>query len=551
MDANTVIIYHPLRQENRDLEFLDILLDETLIFGTVYVPTGYAKNISGINKRLPAKQVYEYVLRLAKFYQVRRSANPPQNPSDYIEVRETGDFAETDGLQTDCYLAARYKDILLKHHLFDAVIECILSGAARLNCRQQTISFLEEMLQKKGDYPYFYQGSQPFLIYKGSRECYQVLDGFAKCLGGALQNQGYVVEYFDMAKERHTALSRYIGKSYQAVIGMQTYLFSARMENGGFLHDLIQGPKYNFVFDHPLWLQCQLQNMPKSLTILTLDKDYAAFVRRYHIQNAYFLPPGGIQEGFAQQKRIYDLTFIGSYIDRSKYILESLRQMERQRRFLINRLWMVMRKEPCLPVEEAVLRAVSESDKRTLSKTEFLELCYELREYILYLSQHYRKKLLKTLVDSGIRVDVFGESWEGCPLRRSPNFIWHKKDLDVRECLNVWQQSRISLNIMSCHKNAITERIANSMLQKAVVCTERNPYLESQFEDGKDILFYDLADLEKLPGRIKGLLESERREERLKTIGENGCRKAMKWHTWDCRAKEIVEMAREDVKETK
>lgn len=551
MDTNAVIIYNQAQCENITLQFLDILLDETLIYGTIYVPVSCRQTVSTVNKRLPEKQIYEYVLRLAESYRVCLSNKLPDKTADYM-VLENPDIPvqkaplEKDseierGLKTDCYLAARYKNILLEHHYFEEVIQCILDEASKLQCRQQVISFLEEMLQGGDAYQYFDQGSRPFLIYRGSKECYQVLDSFAENLGSALRRQGFLVEFFDSGKEKHTALSRYIGKSFQAVIGMQTFLFSALMENGSFLHDKIRGPKYNFVFDHPLWMCRQFQNVPKSLTILTLDRDYASYIRRYYQLNAYFLPPGGIQETFVQQKRIYDVVFIGSFIDNSKDIFQKLRQLERPMRFLINRFWLIMRKEPRLSVENALRQALgSYNGKYILSDRQFMELCYELREYVLYLSQYYRKKLIKTLVNSGIKVDVFGTSWKYCTLRSNPNFVWHNKDLGTQESLAVWQQSKISLNIMSCHKNAVTERIVNSMLQGAAVCTEHNPYLDSQFQDGIDILFYDLANLAELPGKMLRLLADEKQ---LEIIGANGRRKAEKLHTWDCRASKLIKMA--------
>ena len=562
MVKNTVIIYQ-VQQEDLELQFLDILLDETIIYGTVYVPNICARNVSRQNSRLPAKQIYEYVLRLAEVYPVQVSKIPPENIADYMVIENQGipekkmsfienldkddpkdfktGFEMEEGLQTDCYLAAKYKKILLEYNLFDTVIENILFCASQLQCRQQTISFLEKMLQGGDVYQYFDQGSQPFLLYRGSKECYHLLDSFVEYLGRALQKQGYLVEYFDSGKEKHTALYRYIGKSFQAIIGMQTYLFSACMKDGSFVHDQINGPKYNFIFDHPLWMYHQFQNVPKDITMLTLDVDYASYIRRYYQLPAFFLPPGGVQTAFVQKKRNYDVVFIGSYIDNSKNIFQKFQQQKRSIRFLINRFWLIMRKDPCLSIEDALWKALSYYNcKHTYSDRKFMKLCYELREFILYLSQYYRIKLIKTLVSSDIKVDVFGTSWEHCSLREHANFIWHNKDMGTQECLDIWQQSKISLNIMSCHKNAITERIANSMLQKAAVCTERNPYLESQFQDGVDILFYDLSHLTELPGRIAGLLKDEKQ---LKMIGENGCRKAKKLHTWECRADRLVKKA--------
>lgn len=536
MGADAVIIYNQALKEDTDLHFLELLLDETLICGNVYVPLHCYQNAGTVNRRLPAKQVYEYVLRLACSFPVRLSKKAPENMEALVMFENRCNSCQEALLQTDCYVIARYKKILLERGLFDAAVESIIQSASQSGCRQRIISFLEEMLRGGDVYQHFYQGSQPFLIYKGNDECYQVLDAFAECIGDALRRAGNVVEFFDSAKEKHTALSHYAGKSFQGIVGIQTYLFSVRMEDGSFLHDKINGKKYNFVFDHPLWMYRQFQNIPDSLIILTLDLDYVAYIRKYYGRNAYFLPPGGIQRPFVQKKRIYDVVFIGSFLDNSIDIFQKLRKQGRPMRFLVNRLWLVMRKNPGLPVEAALRRALIDCGYQC---EKFSELCYEMREYILYLSYYYRRKLIKTLVCSGIKVHVFGTSWKYCTFRDNPNFIWHNKDLDTQECLNVWQQSKIALNIMSCHKNAITERIANSMLQKAVVCTEQNPYLESQFRDGQDIIFYNMAHLHKLPKRIAGMLADEKR---LEKIGENGCRKAQKLHTWDCRVQELLKI---------
>lgn len=543
MRTGTVIICSQLRQENSELHFLDILLDERLASGKIYVPKECFQKVSTVNRRLHAKQIYEYVLRLSCSYPVCLSKEEPENCADYVLFQNQGVPCRQTylGLQTDCYVAARYKKILLDHGLFDAVVESILNTAEQSGCCGQIVSFLEEVLQNGSVYQYFYQGSQPFLIYKGNQECYQVLDAFAECFGSALRGAGYLVEYFDTAKEKHTALSRYIGKSYQAIVGMQTFLFSVRMEDGSFLHDKINGQKYNFVFDHPLWMYRQFQNVPENLVILALDIDYVSYIKKYYKLDAHFLPPGGIQKTFVQQKRIYDVVFIGSFIDNSVDIFKKLRKLERPKRFLVNRMWLIMRRNPGLPVEDALRQALGCAlpVSQMIYQQKFLALCYEMREYILYLSQYFRRKLMKRLVSSGIKVDVFGTSWKYCSFRDHPNLIWHDKDLDTQECLCIWQQSKIALNVMTSHKNAVTERIANSMLQKAAVCTEKNPYLESQFQDGQDIIFYDLAHLEELPGRIAKLLENGKN---LEKIGENGCKKAEKLHTWDCRVQEFLEM---------
>lgn len=542
-----------MQQAEITLQFLDILLDETLLTGTVYLPDTCFQKTGTWNRRLPAKHTYEFLLRLAFDFEIHLSKNPPENAGKCIVMDLSLAGQSKEGLQTDCYIIARYKKILLEQGLFNAAIENILLISNQLGCQGEIVAFLEQMLAGKRLFQYYYQGSQPFLIYKGVDTCYQLLDVFASYMGAALQKKGYLVEYFDLKKETITDASRFIGKSYQAVIGMQSYMYAVRMENGGFLHDKIHGLKYNFVFDHPLWLHCQIKNMPSDLILLTLDKDYVTYISHYYKRKVHFLPPGGIYKKqlhdaghsnmqHVYQKRAYDVTFIGSYINNSENIFLQLKQQERKMRFFINRCWLLMRKQPSLSAETIILKTLHFYGWEFFDD-EFSELCYQMREYILYLSHHFRYQILKTLVENQIQVHVFGTSWKTCRLVEHPNFIWHNQDLTTDECLSVWQESKIALNIMSGHKNAVTERIVNSMLQQAAVCTERNAYLDDQFQDGTDIIYYDLNQLNRLPKRLSALLANA---EQLKQIAENGYQKAFEHHTWDCRVQTFLELTDQD-----
>lgn len=535
-------IYHSERHTNTRIGFIDILLDETLITGTIYVPRICLRQVSTLNSRLPARQIYEFLLRLALIYPVCLSDTIPDGPDTclILECQETAVTLE--GLQTDCYIVARYRQVLLEQQLFDAAVSSILASADRIGCREQLIPFLEAMLKKQHPYPYFFQGSQPFLIYTGDTICYQILSVFARCLGEALQKQGYQVEYFDLSKETHAAISRYIGQSFQAVIGMQTYLFSIRLKDGRFLHDSIDGPKYNFIFDHPVWMREYLKAVPEHFTVFTLDRNYPPFIQKYYPVRAKFFPPGGMTGPSSDSRRIYDLTFVGSYINNAEEISVELKLLSRPMRFLVNRFWMNMRRFPEQPAEHALFLALNHSNQN-LTDTEFLDLFYSLRKFILYMSYHFRYQLIKAIVDSGIRLHVFGNTWESCPLRSNPNLIWHEADLSAEECLTVWQQSRLTLNMMSWHKDAITERIANSMLQKTAVLTEHNPYLEEQYQDGRDIIFYSLKDLHQVPEQIRTLLASP---EYLTAVGEHGYEKTVHTHTWDCRAERLIKIAQAD-----
>ena len=106
------------------------------------------------------------------------------------------------------------------------------------------------------------------LIYKGEPICYNILNTFAEQLGEALQRLGEEVEYFDVKQSGEAALAAYAGKTYQAVIGFQSYLF-----------------------DHYI-------RMPEHCYIVTHDRNYAAFIEKYYprIAGSSIIFPGGCEK---------------------------------------------------------------------------------------------------------------------------------------------------------------------------------------------------------------------------------------------------------------
>lgn len=522
------------------LQFMDILVDETLLYGTVYIPSACFQTVSTLNHRLPSKQVYELVLRLSLQYPVLLKENSPADTSDdYVILTCEAAALDINSIKSDCYIISRYKSSLQEHALFDAAVTSVLACAKEIQKESYVVSFLSDMLSENTSYRSLYAGSQPFLIYIGDDVCYNILSVFAKEFGMALRRLGYLVEYFDLSKEDFTETYRLIGKSYQAVIGVQSYMFSAKLtHNRGFLHDKIYGPKYNFMLDHPSRVENHLKETPSALSLLTVDKNYAIYAQKTYSVNAIFFPPGGICTDFLPQERIYDVTFIGSYFDNFSFVMERFAEFDRKQRFLANRFWLILKKNPRLTAEDALTQAL-DYYHISLPWSDFAKLFHTFRDLVVYIATYYRVKVLKSFINAGIPVHVFGTSWKSCPLRTHSNFIWHNTDLSTDECLHIWQQTKIALNTMTWHKCGITERILNSMLQKAVVLTERNPYMESAFSDGNDILFYDLDNLNELPALVQHILSNPKQ---LSAIAENGYGNALANHTWDARAKAFLDI---------
>ena len=521
-----------------EISFEEILLDETLAKGDIWVRKEALRSVGGINYRLGAKRNYELLIRVAREYKVCWAGHLPGfEIDDWIHLEPDGEsLNEEKCIKVDCYLIGRYKAELLSMGKFDDAVLQVLSVG-----KEDVPQYLERMLTGTKEYYDIYDCTQPVLIYAGSDICYNILDTFARCLGHALEELGQCVEYFDISKQRIEELSDYTKRRFKAVIGMQTYMFSVKWENGEFVHDRMAAPKYHFLFDHPIRRKKHLQQVPQRMCVLTPDGNYTNFIKNYYGHFARLLPPAGMEASCEFGQKVYEIVFLGSYYDGPIEDLRTLRNMDKARCYLINRYILYMRRDLRMVPEEALKKAL-EHYGITCTKEEFMELLYRDCWVINCLSYHYRNKTVRILLESGISLHVFGDTWKGSPWWGHPGLICHEEAVG-EDALKVYERSKLSLNVMTWHKDGFTERIANAMLQKSVVVTDRTTYLEKNFVNGEDLLMFDLGNLQELPGQIMELLGDDKRRER---IAENGYRKALQQHTWRQRAGTILQFIEED-----
>lgn len=521
----------------KGLTFLEILLDETICEGEIVVSREIVRQAGGINKRLKTKQKYELILRIASRGAIEFEEIEPKQitENEWILGEDPKEQIEKFGWQTDCYVIGKYSGELRESGYFDAAVSGVLQETHVHE--QETLVFLEQMIGRTEKYYHIDEDTRPILIYKGDPVCHNVLTVFAEQLGQALERAGEYVIYFDLEKEEVSAALRYVDQHFKAVIGVQSYMFSVKMRDEvHYLHEYIHGPKYNFVFDHPVWMKQHMLHQLQDFHILTHDDSYAKYIEKYYQCDAVLFPPAGMQRAtVVELERVYDLSFVGTYGD---YVekLRWIHEQERPFRFLLNRYLLIMKKNPNISSEDAFTRALSYY-QIDISEERFLELMYEARWVIYCVMYYYRERVMRTILDAGVRIDVFGDSWESCPLRSYPNLICHP-NVTVEESLDIWRQSKLSLNVMSWHKGGFTERMAGIMLAEAVLVTDDTSYLDGRY-DANDMVIFRLDQLEKLPEKIQELLRDENR--RIE-IAECGKRKTEQEHTWDRRAEQLLEL---------
>lgn len=547
-------------EEVKDENFFEILYDEHLAEGPLWIPKSIFKEVGGLNFRIRAKRQYELLLRLAERYPLKiihcetaskervisecpertDCGKKPEFSDDYILLEEPEEDSPWEGIRTDGYIISRYKDKLLVYQRLNEVMESFFLTAEMYGLKEKAVSFLEKMFRREEEYYDMDDAVRPVLIYKGVDVCYNILNIFAEQFGEALERMGASVEYFDPESEDVRLMAERTGRRYRAVIGWHSYMFSITVgKQKSYLHDIIRAPAFNFVFDHPIWQKAILINSPKTVSVLTHDPYYVDFCKKYYKKHAYLLPPAGDLPKTEEHQKKYDISFVGTYENYWDDIIK-MHQMDRESRFLANQFLLALRKNPNQTADET-FRQTLYKRRGAYTDEEYLEAFFQCRRMIFCAMHHNRVKVIETLLKAGCKVDVFGDSWERCALKKYSNFIRHPS-LMGEECMKVWQQSKISLNIMSWHRGGFTERMANIMLCKTVLATDDTTYLKGRFEHGRDLLIFSIDNMEQLPAMLKEYLN---RPEKLQEIAENGFEKTRKSHTWDKRAevflREILE----------
>lgn len=386
------------------------------------------------------------------------------------------------------------------------------------------------------------ESSLPVLIYYGEIFCYNIPNDILIQFGNAFERKGIRVEYYDEQKGDIAGLSKYFGRRFKAVIGVQSYLFSVKLNNSDYIHNNIIGPKFNIILDHPVWHHSKLINVPKDYYVLTHDNNYKLFVDKYYkgVAETFLLPPAAnhaITERYIDyDNRSHDVIFIGTYGDyRAKEAM--INSCQEDVRAIAWQMVDELLSECSLTYEEA-FSYVLKNNGIILNDEEFYDVFSKMTPVFHYVMYYSRYRVIETLLNAGINVEIWGSTWKKSPLESHENLTIHD-DITPEESFNIMCDSKISLNIMAWHKGGFTERMANSMGAGTVLVTDETSYNDGAFKDGVNYISYNLIHLEKLPDRIKELLSCD---DKRKSIAKSGREYTLKYNTWDERVEDFLKL---------
>ena len=156
-----------------------------------------------------------------------------------------------------------------------------------------------------------------------------------------------------------------------------------------------------------------------------------------------------------------------------------------------------------------------------------------------FIRSRQRQKLVRTLANVDIGVDVVGEGWENEPFAAQLKIHGRKT---YRELLSLIARTRVMVNENGNLRSSVHERVFTGMLNGAVVLTDKSSYFDRHFVLGEDHFEYSWRQVDKVPDLIISLLN---REAKIIAVGNAAKSKAMQYHTWDARARHIVRRVQE------
>ncbi|MBQ8279046.1 MAG: glycosyltransferase family 1 protein [Roseburia sp.] len=370
----------------------------------------------------------------------------------------------------------------------------------------------------------------------------ETLEYFSYQMGKTFAGLGYLVFYYDLKDEVTSAkrLRKFIRTGETALV---TFNFEGLekepgvyREGIGYVWDEYRIPCYNIAADHPYYYHDRLADLPKEYHHISIDKFQEQYFKEFYpeFHHLGFLPLAGTELPVESNERYMDVIMTGNYTPPS-FCEKHIHWINEEYAAFYQGIIDELIANPNQTVEAAELVAC----EREMGHTPYDEIRIAMHRMIfidLYVRNYWRGEAVKALVDAGITVDVFGKGWEELECEKKENLRIHPQTTSLA-CLQHLQHAKVSLNVMPWFKDGAHDRVFNSILNGAVCVSDTSKYLCEELQDGEGVCYYNLDNLEKLPYIVQDLL---RNENKMQDIVAKGIGKVREKHTWDARARQIV-----------
>lgn len=294
-----------------------------------------------------------------------------------------------------------------------------------------------------------------------------------------------------------------------------------------------------YLMDHPFIHYERLKNEYPRIFVLSPDRAHVEYTDTYlkNIWGTAFLPHGGCSgsKNRPYAQREIDISFMGSFVP-SQEVWKGFGRYPQQMRQLMEAMAQWLVENPDQTLESAAHQIFGRYGVE-VSEEQFPEVFCEFREVDRYVRSYFREQVIRTLTESGIRVDVYGDGWEKFPAQARDYLAIHPA-VGYEESLDVIGNTKISLNVMPWFKDGSHDRVFTAMMCGAVCLTDGSRYLEEVLQETENVYFYSLKGLKYLPKKVQRILDDGEMSAR---VAGNGRKEALDFHTWEKRADEVID----------
>lgn len=387
------------------------------------------------------------------------------------------------------------------------------------------------------------------IVFYGNELCYNTLNIFAESVASNLRKRGFDAALVNAYTDPETLRSEL---EKQAEIGKIDAAISFNVD-GRILacRDTINElgiPLYDWIVDHPCDHIKVLEADVNDYHAIVLDRDHAGFIDRHidNIRSADMIPIGGFcgdecddlsRDDFANRR--YGLIFTGSYVPYHQFEESILSLPDRMKKMTVMMIEQMISNRD-LTNEEALnsaLREVIGTDQ--IPSNVYCECAYYTSNSNIYVRHFVREEILRYIVDSGVRIDIFGPGWERLGFDRKKNVVLHDR-IDYTESALVCREAKLSLNILPWFKDGLHDRIPTAMMNGSAVATDTSRYIDEVFDtdgENREILIFDIKRPQSIPEHLGKWMSDE---DMLYRVAKGGREKALSQMKWENRVDELI-----------
>lgn len=398
------------------------------------------------------------------------------------------------------------------------------------------------------------------ILIASTRElCYFSGSFFLDRIQEGLERAGVEVVRLDFSGNEadFSALEKQLGKTFDAIIDINSQLPYLIDDNGKRILDEIQGPFINYIVDHPLYHHPGLQFPLHNYYAIGIDQHHCQYMREYypHLKEVRLLPMAGTRAMVVEEfeNRIDDILFMGTYLkdDEIEHKIRGLRSQINNAIYDLAEDLSEVWAEDRVPMEQALYRLLTgfcgSENKGEIES--YIQDVYELSgfselmNYLFLVDQRRRNEkrvdVLTGLAKTNTPLTIMGEGWEDAGLDKYQNVVL-KPGCTMNHSFEIMANHKKILDVNPLFCCGFHDRVMSALANGCVCISDMSPRFSEELVNGENIFYYKKKNLEDVVFDMEKLSQ-----DRLKEVAENGQAYWQSHCTWEIHVKKLLSFIEE------